>query len=289
MLNYFQEYQLLHEVATICSELAILKQNIAAGNYNNSFKKYDECGDLFEAIKQYAITNSNEQLANAQLIYRNYFQLFCRLSSYFRLLENGEYKTSWSALQDCFDIIRFVGRHLSVDARKELPDLYELLENYESLYPYKVFGSSEYIVSKSHCSICGKSMQSLACQHIKGNLYYGEVAIEIIDEIKEFQAVCIVEHPEDKRCILELTDGNEGEGEKFTTLNQFLKLNLPRLQKFSVETIMEMRERKDTEKVGRNQPCSCGSGIKFKNCCGKNIHYQHARHIVSPKEMIILI
>jgi len=23
------------------------------------------------------------------------------------------------------------------------------------------------------------------------------------------------------------------------------------------------------KKLGRNQPCSCGSGKKFKNCCGK--------------------
>ena len=23
-------------------------------------------------------------------------------------------------------------------------------------------------------------------------------------------------------------------------------------------------------KVGRNDPCPCGSGLKYKNCCGKN-------------------
>ena len=23
-------------------------------------------------------------------------------------------------------------------------------------------------------------------------------------------------------------------------------------------------------KVGRNDPCPCGSGKKYKNCCGKN-------------------
>ena len=26
---------------------------------------------------------------------------------------------------------------------------------------------------------------------------------------------------------------------------------------------------KAEEKMGRNDPCSCGSGKKFKNCCGK--------------------
>ena len=172
MLNYFEEHQLLCEATTICSQLAILKQNITTGNYKNSSQRYDNCGDLFEAIKQYAITNCNERLANAQLIYKNYFQLFCHLSSYFRLLESGEYRASWDALQDCFDIIKFVGRHLPVDARKELPDLYELLESYESLYPYKVFGSSEYIVSKSHCSICGKSIQEVPYDRRKLQLPY---------------------------------------------------------------------------------------------------------------------
>ena len=29
---------------------------------------------------------------------------------------------------------------------------------------------------------------------------------------------------------------------------------------------------KNTEKkVGRNDPCPCGSGKKYKNCCGKNV------------------
>ena len=28
--------------------------------------------------------------------------------------------------------------------------------------------------------------------------------------------------------------------------------------------------RRDAPKVGRNDPCPCGSGKKYKNCCGKN-------------------
>ncbi|HDZ20727.1 MAG TPA: hypothetical protein ENH80_11455 [Phycisphaerae bacterium] len=31
-----------------------------------------------------------------------------------------------------------------------------------------------------------------------------------------------------------------------------------------VETI-----RRDVQKVGRNEPCPCGSGKKYKKCCGK--------------------
>ena len=28
---------------------------------------------------------------------------------------------------------------------------------------------------------------------------------------------------------------------------------------------------RDAPKVGRNDPCPCGSGKKYKNCCGKNL------------------
>ena len=27
----------------------------------------------------------------------------------------------------------------------------------------------------------------------------------------------------------------------------------------------------ESEKVGRNDPCPCGSGLKYKKCCGKNM------------------
>lgn len=28
--------------------------------------------------------------------------------------------------------------------------------------------------------------------------------------------------------------------------------------------------RRDTPKIGRNDPCICGNGSKYKKCCGKN-------------------
>lgn len=286
MLKYIHDHQSIPEVFTICSELDILKRRISSGDYENSYKEYNKCKDLFDIVKRQAIVSKNEQLANAQLIYKSYFQLFCNLSTYFGLLDRREYKNSWNILQDCFDNIRFIGKYLAINDRRELPNLYDLLEGYEKLYPYNLFISSEFIISKSHCSICGKSMQSLACPHITGNLYFGEIATEIVDEIQEFQAACLVSHPEDKRCVIEFSDDNRSEAEKFSELDQFLSLNLPHLQKFSVKVVMEMRKRKDIIEVGRNQLCPCGSGIKFKKCCGKDLFYQYKRMIITPLETV---
>jgi len=35
------------------------------------------------------------------------------------------------------------------------------------------------------------------------------------------------------------------------------------------EVKIQLPVRRETPKVGRNQPCPCGSGRKFKDCCGK--------------------
>ena len=41
---------------------------------------------------------------------------------------------------------------------------------------------------------------------------------------------------------------------------------------YYVEGVVKGQEtfRREAPKVGRNEPCPCGSGKKFKKCCGKN-------------------
>jgi preprotein translocase subunit SecA len=36
------------------------------------------------------------------------------------------------------------------------------------------------------------------------------------------------------------------------------------------ELKIELPVRREAPKVGRNEPCPCGSGKKFKACCGRN-------------------
>ncbi|MEG1887057.1 MAG: SEC-C metal-binding domain-containing protein [Oscillospiraceae bacterium] len=39
--------------------------------------------------------------------------------------------------------------------------------------------------------------------------------------------------------------------------------------KFTVPNVLPFKPPVDTEKIGRNSPCPCGSGKKYKRCCGK--------------------
>ena len=35
------------------------------------------------------------------------------------------------------------------------------------------------------------------------------------------------------------------------------------------EVPVQITYRREEPKIGRNDPCPCGSGKKYKNCCGK--------------------
>ena len=289
MLKYFLQNKDIDQVNQICEALNKTKEKLLKNTWINPMEFYNLSSSLFEEIKEIAIERNNETLANAQFIFKEYFKLFCNLIQYFEMLENYQYKDSWNKLQDCFDLIKYIGHYTENDNRMEINEIYELLLQYEELYPYKVFASSEYVISKSHCSICGKSMQSLDCPHIKGKLYWGEPAIEYIDKIDVLQAVCIVSNPENKRCIMEISGDTRTEKEKFLMLDQYLKLKQPYLQKCTIEGYKEQRIREDIEIVGRKQPCPCGSGKKFKHCCGKNIYYEHTNYVVKPNKIVDII
>ena len=42
------------------------------------------------------------------------------------------------------------------------------------------------------------------------------------------------------------------------------------LQKIDKDVTTAKKSPKRVKKIGRNDPCPCGSGKKYKNCCGKN-------------------
>jgi preprotein translocase subunit SecA len=57
---------------------------------------------------------------------------------------------------------------------------------------------------------------------------------------------------------------------------QELELQQPRPQRMvlshggeNVEAARAPQVRRQGEKIGRNDPCPCGSGKKYKRCCGK--------------------
>jgi len=286
MLKYFIHKRSIKEINDIIYLLNKKKKRLSCYDFSNPYEEYDKSRKLFDTILNIAINKSDENLANAQYIFKLYFYLFCCLSEYFTMLQCKRYRDSWSKLQDCFDIIQVINNYTSIENALEVQQIQHMLLSYETLYPFNLFISAGYIVEKSHCSICGASMLGLCCPHVKGKLYWGKMAQEVIDKVKKIEEVSIVENPDDKRCVLELSDKN---GYEFKKIEEFLKIGHPFLQDFSIEKRIEYRLKTNIKIVGRNDLCPCGSGLKFKKCCGKELYYKHEKLNIIALKRISLI
>ena len=289
MITRFFKKQSIPEVDAIRRSLNQLKKRIMAESYDEPDMEYGQCERCFEDIKQKSLMHDDEVFANATYIANCYFKVFVNLSSYFGMLSAQRFEESWDKLQDCLYAIKHISEFVDQANGFELPDLYQLLLGYESLYPYEYFLSPEYIIRQSHCSICGKSMRNPACPHLKGHLYNGEYAYEVVDNA-EMKAIAVVREPADRRRVLRVFDNAEQNIACSMIFQRFLSLSLPKLQRFSVhkEALCETCVPR-TDEAGGHMPCPCGSGSHIGRCCDENPSNARSSWFVIPGEIVELI
>jgi hypothetical protein len=246
-------------------------------NYAEVIEICDSCVELCERIKEKAVNiTMDEEMANSMFVVTSYCQMLKYYSIFWQTLISGRFKDSWIVLQDTIDKLVDVTKFTDISSGFGINDFNNHLTELEKLYPYNLFASSEMVIRTKRCSICNRSVLDIDCIHIPGNLYWGQKAVTKNEDI-EFQAVALVSHPMDKRCIMEISGDTRTEKEKFALLDYFVKqINNP-LQLFSLKNEDRYYYNEDYDVLGRNDKCSCGSKKKFKKCCGKN-KYEKGTH-----------
>ena len=196
-----------------------------------------------------------------------YVTLLDRYATYWRDVHDGDFTSSWDALQDCLDTLRLIRKFIEYDSGSLLGLLESRLPDLEKIYPYKVFFSIAATVDLYECSICGKDIDSVDCDHIRGDLYGGILAIGIAREITNLDHVSAVMHPKDKRCVVKF----ENDARQFHLVRYLSGLLIDgRLHPLELGPLRFKSKRirnPEFRKVGGNAPCYCGSGVKFKRCC----------------------
>lgn len=275
----------------ICEELFDLLgdtykclSNIQLTDTKELTKKGIEKCDLLKAI---AVESHNESLANVSFVMKRLFSMYYNYAYYWGQLNEKKYKNSWNSLQDTIDDLLLVSRWCSNRCHFKLDTLNIHFKELEKLYPYKLFASSEMVITKTKCSICGKDGLDIDCTHIPGNLYWGEMASTIIKEFT-FKAVALVKHPLDKRCIMEIQDDNRTDEEKFKLLDYFISNVSNPLMLFKLNEQKRFYKKKVEKKLGRNDRCYCGSGLKYKYCCGKEEYVEGIHFVIVPKGILRL-
>lgn len=88
---------------------------------------------------------------------------------------------------------------------------------------------------------------------------------------------------------MKVSDDLRSEKERFQLLDYTVN-NIPDLlYYFDVQEKVVRKKREDIVIVGRNDDCLCGSGKKFKKCCGKNLCYEHTHFTITLKEKLNFI
>lgn len=238
-----------------------------------------------EGISEARTANENgpDELLNDLYVLNGYLDFFARYGLLWKHLACQQFSKSWDTLQGTLDALRFIRKFSAIDISEFEDQLLEL----EKSYPYNVFFSIGAAVESFECSICGQDMDSFDCPHRKGHLYRGRMAYGIARNITNFDHVAMVDKPEDKRCVVKYEDT----GEQFSLVRFIAQLLLSRKMKVSEFGKLEFSKRSipnpEYRKVGRNAPCYCGSGKKFKTCCISKAHTEGDHVDVVPHPIVI--
>lgn len=166
-----------------------------------------------------------------------------------------------------------------VDIVKEL-DAYIFLDEYFSWFPIDEENIDEYM-----------KVKSLFPKYKKADFEQVEKELDCFDTIKEWSKDWLGEdkglefaesiiYAAKMNCLFDETLDNICEDMsvhlKRNQIKQLLDLykeykkyiSVIPFNGFTAVEVFEMNQRK-TEKIGRNDPCICGSGKKYKKCCGK--------------------
>lgn len=278
------------EVASIYSEIKPLIRKLLFSlnslNFHEGNEAVEELKAKLAAAKEKWSTDS-ERLLNELYVMNRFIYMLASYTEMWSKILKMEFSSSWHSLQDALGLLRQIKR-LSDRRQSHDIDYFEnqLLE-LERLYPYNVFLSIGAIVGWFKCSICGKDIDSFDCPHVKGELYRGQMAYAIAQNITELNHVSMVMHPEDKRCVVKYDDnGDQFKGVRF--LSDLIRSHDMQLLHFGkLELSKKITKNLDFRKMGRNEPCYCGSGKKFKNCCIEQefIETDHIDIVAQPVNM----
>lgn len=146
--------------------------------------------------------------------------------------------------------------------------VYKYLSIIEQLYPYSLFCSIGAKNCTVRCSICGRSPFDPECNHISGELYWGEMAHRIIENIGELNHIALTPNPDDKRCVLCVEcDKNKIMEGPFRDIHSFISYSGRPFRSFMLEKSEKIVSRDNFKNTLDIDLCPCGSGLPFKECC----------------------
>ena len=263
-------------------------ENLKKKNYDSAIRDCRNGKDICEKLKVEAIKEKDEYSANLSLLFKEYYALIIAISNFWKLCDNADYQDAWGFLQDALGTVSTLNRFVEDESQLSIDKISKYLSQIEKLYPYVYFCSIEYIVKKMTCSICKRSPYDPECNHITGDLYWGEMAYNVVEEI-EPNHLAITKNPADKSCVIHMDiDKNKLETSPFKIIHVFIQNSKSPLRDFDLLLTNRKLPRTFYNNWSEEALCPCGSGKKFKDCCFNKEFILNPHYKVIFKETITL-
>lgn len=183
------------------------------------------------------------------------------------LLQEKQYYEAWCLMEKIEIAVGNLLRNCP-EALNAVKFISKMVRQLQSLYPYKVFMSTEILIKERTCSICGK-IRTIRhhCGHFPGYVYNGEMCYDTV-EAAALEGISFVFDPEHKYAVVFLSDGKERN-------DQYNYMLLDEVMTFWKDPFMTWHYiTKHTHKRPEEFPgltdeaaCPCGSGNMYGDCC----------------------
>lgn len=239
-----------------------------------------------QKIKEAYVKADKQAEAKQIWIYQTIIEIHKLYLNAFNLLINKKYYEGWCQLERIEITISSLKRHFQYDKKEyRIWDIEKQVKNLQVIFPYRLFASSEILIKKKKCSVCDKEISIRnSCGHIVGEIYNGEMCHRIVTEA-DILGISLVQNPGNKYSVMFLKDEKTGEQTdqyNYDTVDYLFDHIAEPYEYWDLEVSQRTTTKEDYGNIGRNDPCLCGSGKKFKKCCGLNIgkKYPHYEFIV---------
>jgi hypothetical protein len=222
-------------------------------------------GYFTEQISKFAAAG-DEPHANHWALLQMIFEAQNNYIRVYSLFKSQEYYASWCLLERIeIDIKSILRLHQFVDDEYRIKFIFEYVRKLQSLFPYKIFGSSEFIKEIVRCGICNELVTlRKRCAHVKGQLYMGRMCVHNVEKA-HFLAFSIVDVPFNKYSVAGVT-GKADDDYVYTNLEYLQQIIDHPFNEWRTEDSKVFKPH-DEFTAGRNDQCPCCSGKKYKNCC----------------------
>ena len=171
------------------------------------------------------------------------------------------YKPPWQ------NLVRFRQNPFLCIEDFRVTELATMVSRWQSLYPYKVFASPEFIILRESCSICGEAGGPWSsCNHRVGTVYGGRLCFRTVQDMR-FCGIALVLDPVQKYSVI-IPSAQDGSDPMDYRMVEWVCDR--------IKNPFAVWQRHETSKIyphdafvdfHETDGCPCSSGMAYRMCC----------------------